>query len=65
MLRRAQEETTRRWISAGAFVDFGDTGVAVVALDGVFAAVAVAAVDLNGFVSKVFLYPGRRSPGGT
>src|SRR5580700_4545281 len=35
---------------AGAFVDFGDAGVAVVALDGIFAAVAVAAVDLDGFV---------------
>src|SRR5579859_3340423 len=34
----------------GAFVDFGDSGVAVVALDGIFAAVAVAAVDLDGFV---------------
>ena len=35
---------------AGAFVDFGDAGVAVVALDGIFAGVAVAAVDLDGFV---------------
>src|SRR5271168_1758597 len=35
---------------AGAFVDFGDAGVAVVALDGIFAAVTVAAVDLDGFV---------------
>src|SRR6202041_1624942 len=35
---------------AGAFVDFGDAGVAVVALDGVFAGVAVAAVNLDGFV---------------
>src|SRR5713101_796831 len=35
---------------AGAFVDFGDAGVAVVAFDGIFAAVAVAAVDLDGFV---------------
>src|SRR5271155_3916015 len=34
----------------GAFVDFGDARVAVVALDGIFAAVAVAAVDLDGFV---------------
>jgi hypothetical protein len=34
----------------GAFVDFGDAGVAVVALDGIFAAVAIAAVDLDGFV---------------
>jgi hypothetical protein len=34
----------------GAFVDFGDAGVAVVAFDGVFAGVAVAAVDLDGFV---------------
>src|SRR6266853_4770363 len=28
---------------AGAFVDFGDAGVAIIALDGIFAAVAVAA----------------------
>src|SRR5271168_718286 len=35
---------------AGAFVDFGDARVAVVTLDGIFAAVAVAAVDLDGFV---------------
>ena len=34
----------------GAFVDFGDAGVAVVAFDGVFAGVAVAAADLDGFV---------------
>ena len=34
----------------GAFVDFGDAGVAVVALDRIFAGVAVAAVDLDGFV---------------
>src|SRR5579859_1947889 len=34
----------------GAFVDFGDAGVAVVALDGIFAGVAVAAVDLDSFV---------------
>src|SRR6266849_5764772 len=35
---------------AGAFVDFGDAGVAVVALDGILAAVAIAAVNLDGFV---------------
>ena len=35
---------------AGALVDFGDAGVAVVAFDGIFAAVAVAAMDLDGFV---------------
>src|SRR6266850_6957262 len=35
---------------AGAFVDFGDAGIAVVALDGILAAVAVAAVNLNGLV---------------
>src|SRR5260370_31530947 len=35
---------------AGAFVNFGDAGVAVVALYGIFAAVAVATVDLDGFV---------------
>src|SRR5579863_3583355 len=35
---------------AGAFVDFGDAGVAVGAFDGIFAAVTVSAVDLNGLV---------------
>src|SRR5437016_10442214 len=35
---------------AGPFVDFGDARIAVVALYRVFAAVAVAAVDLNRFV---------------
>src|SRR5256885_3632294 len=35
---------------ASAFVDFGDAGVAVVAFDGIFATVAVATVNLNGFV---------------
>jgi hypothetical protein len=49
-VRKSQEEMTRRWISAGAFVDFGDAGVAVMSLDGVLAGVAVAAVDLDGFV---------------
>src|SRR6267378_1458011 len=34
----------------GAFIDLGDARVAVVALDGILAAVAVAAVNLNGFV---------------
>jgi hypothetical protein len=41
---------TRRWISGGTLVDFGDAGVAVVSLDGIFAGVAVAAVDLDGFL---------------
>jgi hypothetical protein len=53
------EEMTRRWISAGAFVDFGDAGAAVVALDGVFAGVAVAAVDLDGFVGDAGVTRGR------
>jgi hypothetical protein len=35
---------------ARAFVDFGDAGVVVVALGEVFAGVAVAGVDLDGFV---------------
>src|SRR5215813_815939 len=34
----------------GAFVNFRDSGVTVGALDGIFAAVAVSAVNLNGFV---------------
>ena len=35
---------------AGAFVNLGDAGVAIGAFDGIFAAVAVAAVNLDGFV---------------
>src|SRR6202022_4779665 len=35
---------------AGTFVDFGDSSVAVGALDGIFTAVAVSAMDLDGFV---------------
>src|SRR5258708_15449030 len=35
---------------AGAFVDFGDAGVTVIALDGIFAAVTIAAMNLDGFV---------------
>src|SRR5437660_8120926 len=35
---------------AGAFVNFGDAGVAVVALDRILAAVAIATMDLDGFV---------------
>jgi hypothetical protein len=35
---------------ARPFVDFRDARVAIRPLDGIFAAVAVAAVDLNGFV---------------
>jgi len=35
---------------AGAFVDFGNAGVAVIAFDWIFATVAVAAMNLDGFV---------------
>src|ERR1700679_2269950 len=35
---------------AGALVDFGDAGVAIIAFDGIFAAVTVAAVNLNRLV---------------
>src|ERR1700734_1270729 len=35
---------------AGALVDFGDAGVAIIPFDGIFAAVTVATVNLNRFV---------------
>ena len=46
---------------AGAFEDFGDGGGAVVALDGIFAGVAVGAVDLNGFAGGA-AHCGRLAP---